>query len=276
MKWSLFNKESSLGGLIITLLITAGTGLVLLVFYFYFYLPAATNHGETVTVPGVEGMHFNELEDFLGKRNLRYGVNDSTYSEDYPPLTVLRQYPAPGSRIKENRIIYVSLNRVTPPTVPMPNLVDGSLINAEAVLRGNELKRGRIELVRGPFLNLVKEMKYQGKKIEPGTRLPKGSVIDLVIEDGGSNTVPTPDVLGYTVEDAKVPIFGSNLNLGLITFVGDTTGRQALVVLKQKPAPHENIKAGDVVELWVGKRGTPVPEDEDELEEFEDFNDLNN
>jgi eukaryotic-like serine/threonine-protein kinase len=274
MKWTFKRYSTTLGGLLLTIAITGGISVFLLVFYFYVYLPSATHQGETVTVPSVEGMHYDELENFLGKRNLRYTVNDSAYSDNYPPLTVLRQYPAAGSRIKENRMIYVSLNRLSPPTVPVPDLVDGSLINAEAVLRGNELKRGKIQLVRGPFLNLVKEMHYKGEKITPGTRIPKGSVIDLVIEDGGSDTVPAPDVLGYTVEDAKVPIFGSNLNLGLITYVGDTTGRNALIVLKQKPAPHENIKAGDVVELWVGKKGTPVPEDEedDEDNEKEDFN----
>jgi beta-lactam-binding protein with PASTA domain len=140
------------------------------------------------------------------------------------------------------------------------------LINAEAVLRGNELKRGRIELVRGPFLNLVKEMRYQGEKLEPGTRIPKGSVIDLVVEDGGSNTISTPDVLGFSLEDAKIPIFGSNLNLGKVEVVGDTTtGTEPVVVIKQKPVPNENIKVGDLVDIWVGRKGTLPPPDEEDL-----------
>lgn len=269
MKFSLKKYSSSVAGALISIGITSLAILMLLIFYFYFYLPGATNHGETITVPNVVGMHLTDLEEFLGKRNLRYAVNDSTYEEEYAPLTVLRQFPIMGSKIKENRMIYISVNRITPPSVPMPNLVDGSLINAEAVLRGNELKRGRIQLVRGPFLNLVKEMHFAGEKIEPGTRIPKGSIIDLVVEDGGSNTVPAPDVLGYTLEDAKIPIFGSNLNLGNVTFVGDTTGFEPKIVLKQKPNPHENIKVGDVVELWVGKKGTRVPEEEVEDDEIE-------
>jgi len=266
MNVSLKKLRKSLGGVLLSLIVTVFIGFFLMIFYFYIYLPSATNHGETITVPSVEGLHFNELEKFLGNRNLRYAVNDSAYNESYPPLTVLRQFPHAGAKIKENRVIYISLNRVTPPSVPMPNLVDGSLINAEAVLRGNELKRGRIELVKGPFLNLVKEMQFNGSKIEPGTRIPKGSIIDLVVEDGGSKSVPAPDVLGYTLEDAKIPIFGSNLNLGQVIFVGDTTGRELKIVLKQKPVPHENIKVGDVVELWIGKKGTPVPEEENEEE----------
>lgn len=266
MKTRLQEYTTTLKGLLLSLALTVGSALVLLLSYFYIYLPAATNHGETITVPNVEGMSVTDLEEFLVNRNLRYEINDSSYSDDYPPLTVLKQYPQAGAKVKENRVIYLSINRVNPPSVPVPNLVDGSLVNAEAVLRGNELKRGKIQLVRGPFLNLVKEMRFEGRKIEPGTRIPKGSVIDLVVEDGGSNVVPMPDVTGYTLEDAKIPIFGSNLNLGQIHLVGDTLAASPIVVLKQKPAPKENIKVGDVVELWVGKKGTVVILEEDDNE----------
>jgi len=262
MSFNLKKNIFTLGGILASLLITSGTVVILMIFYFYLYLPGVTNHGETVTVPEIEGMSLNELDEFLVKRNLRYEINDSAYSEKHPPLTVLKQYPHPGARVKENRVVYISINRIKPPTVPIPDLVDGSLINAEVVLRGNELKRGQIELVRGPFLNLVKQMKYRGEVITAGTRIPKGSVIDLVVEDGGSNTVQVPDVTGYLFEDAKIPIFGSNLNIGEVIVVGDTLGGIDVVVLKQKPAPNENIKVGDVVELWVGKKGTPVPEEE--------------
>ena len=164
--------------------------------------------------------------------------------------------------MKEGRKIFISINRVSPPTVPVPALVDGSVVNADAVLRSNELKRGRIELVAGPF-NVVKEMKYQGRTIEAGEAIPKGSIIDLGLMDGCSTTFEAPDYLGLNLEDAKVIIFGSNLNIGMITLVGDTLGTNA-VILKQKPEPNENIKVGDVVDLWIGKPGTLVPEELDE------------
>jgi beta-lactam-binding protein with PASTA domain len=201
----------------------------------------------------------------LVTRNLRYEVNDSSYTEKYPPLAVLKQYPSAGSQVKENRVIYISLNRITPPTVPMPNLVDGSLINAEVQLKSNELKRGRIQIISGPYLHVVKEMKFRGEKIEPGTRITKGSVIDLVVYDGGSDSLPCPYVTDMALEDAKVAILGSNLNLD-IEVVGDTIGTEEVVILKQKPEANENIRVGDIVKVWVGKKGTTLPEDA-EIEE---------
>jgi beta-lactam-binding protein with PASTA domain len=255
-----YNKNT-LGGLLLHILLAIGLIFLLGILYFYAYLPASTNHGETITVPNIEGKSIKEAEAFLASHDLRYEVNDSSYSEKYPPLTVLKQYPHAGARVKENRKIYVSLNRVNPPTVAMPNLIDVYVIGAEAILKANELKRGRIELVSWPFPT-VKEMKFHGRTIAPNTRIAKGSSIDLVIGDGGSKDVTTPRVEGLTLEDAKVLIFGSNLSIGSVTLIGDTTGVNP-VILKQKPEANQNIKVGDIVDLWIGKPGSALPEDED-------------
>ena len=233
MKFSILKlKRNTLGGVLIHLFLAACLLGTLCFIYFFFYLPKTTNHGESITVPNIEGMQLDQLDDFLVKRNLRYEINDSAYSEDHPPLTVLKQYPHAGAKVKEGRNISISINRLTPPTVPVPNLVDGSVVNADAVLKSNELRRGKIELVSGPF-NVVKEMKYQGQVIEASERVPKGSVIDLVVMDGGSKNFEAPDFTGKDLEDAKVIIFGSNLNLGNVMIIGDTTG--GAVVIRQKP-----------------------------------------
>lgn len=263
-------KTNTLGGLFLHIIIAFTTIILLCVFYFYAYLPHVTNHGESITVPNVEGLPISKVEEFLTNHDLRYEVNDSSYSSEYPPLTVLKQYPGAGSKVKENRKIFVSINRKNPPTVKMPDLVDGSLTNAEAVLRGSELKRGKIQLVRGPFLNVVKEMKVGGNKIVPGVLVPKGTVVDLVVMDGGSNNLPTPNILNFGYEDAKFNILGSNLNVGDIVLVGDTTGLNP-VILKQKPTPGENIRVGDVVDLWIGEEGTEVPEEEAEGDTAEEL-----
>lgn len=257
-----FKKYSStLGGVLVSILIACGILMVIMILYFYAYLPHVTNHDETITVPNAVGKNFNELEEFLGSRDLRYEVSDSTYSGNHPPLTVLKQYPAEGAKVKENRVIYVSLNRVTPPTVPVPNLIDGSLINADAVLKSNELKRGRIELVRGPFLQVVQGMKYKGQPIEPGERVPKGSVIDLVIMDGGQSCDGMANLFGKEWDEAIAEIQGINLIPEDPIVVGDTTGVLS-VVLKQKPAAGQMVCVGDLVKIWIGPAGTELPDND--------------
>lgn len=235
--------------------------------YFYIYLPKTTNHAESITVPNVEGMPVERVAAFLEEHDLRYEINDSSYSADYPPLAVLKQVPQAGAKVKENRKIYLSVNRINPPTVPMPDLIDGSVTNADAVLKGSELVRGKIHLVRGPFLNVVTKMRVNGNEIAPGVRIPKGTIVDLVVMDGGSDTLPAPNLLGMSYEDAKIPLLGSNLSIGKVQLIGDTANGG--VILKQNPVPSEKIKVGDVVDLWIGKPGALdlAPEENEPPEE---------
>ena len=243
--------SNNLKGLLIHLSIILALIIALVLVVFYSYLPSYTNHGETITVPDLEGLHMDEIDDFLVKRNLRYEVNDSTYTEKFEPLTIVKQYPKPGSRVKENRKIFISVNRVNPPTVPVPELVERSLRNAEAVLKSNELKRGSIQYKPSPFLNLVLEMQIDGEKIEAGERIPKGSTIDLIVGDGYDQAnFPVPDLIGREFDEARFIILGSNLQVGLITVEGDTTNTTK-IVFDQKPAPGTTIRIGDGVDLWI-------------------------
>jgi len=95
--------------------IMTGIGGVFILVFFYIYLPSTTNHKESITIPELVGMSFNDINEFVTQRNLRYEiVADSGYSEALAPLTILTQNPKAGSKVKENRKIYLSLNATVP------------------------------------------------------------------------------------------------------------------------------------------------------------------
>lgn len=264
MKRKIPFQDNTLGSALANMIIVFSILLLLSVSYFYIYLPNSTNHGETVTVPDLKGMKIEELDSFLAQHKLQYELNDSAYSSDFPPLTVVRQFPKEGSSVKEERKIYISINRVSPPTVPIPDLVDRSRINAEVVLKSNELTRGRILFEPSPFLNLVKELRYQGKPIAAGVRVPKGSVIDLVIGDGnGSADFTIGNLVGDAYEQALYKINGWNLHLGDVEIPEgiDTTGIVPFVY-KQLPLPGDSVRVGDPVTLWLAPKGYKEPEKE--------------
>ncbi len=266
-----FPFDNKLGGVLANLAIVITILLLISVSYFYIYLPSVTNHGESITVPDLKGMKIEELPSFLSDHDLRYEVSDSAYSEDLPPLSVLIQFPKAGAKVKENRMIYVTINQITPPTVPLPDLVDRSRINAEVVLKSNELKRGRIILEPSPFLNLVKEMRYKGRPIQAATRIPKGSVIDLVVGDGnGSADFIVGDLIGDSYERALFKLAGWNLHLGNVEIPKgeDTTGIEP-IVYKQYPPPGDSVRVGDPIDLWIAPKGYKDPEENEENEETE-------
>jgi beta-lactam-binding protein with PASTA domain len=252
-----FLKKRTLGAVLANLAIAFFLLMVIGICYFFIYLPNATNHGDSITVPDLAGMRYDELETFLTKYELRFEVEDSVYHEEYPPLTVLRQFPKAGATVKQNRIIYVSINPVMPPMVPMPDLANPnnttSRIGAEAILKSNGLKRGKI--IQRPHidLNLVLEIRYQGKKIEPGTKIPKGSVIDLVVGDGNG---PSDFVLGSLARNrynlALYKLQGWDLRMGQ-TFIPDgvdTTGK-VCVVYRQYPPAGDSVRVGDQIDLYI-------------------------
>jgi beta-lactam-binding protein with PASTA domain len=233
--------------------------LIIVLLIFYFYLPFISNHGESITVPNIVGLVYDDLDEFLTDRNFRFEVNeDSGYNSSFPVLAVLKQYPEPGQKVKENRKIFLTLNALNPPNVYMPRLVDGSLSNAERVLDSYGLIRGDIIYEADPARNAVLDQLYNGEPIEEGALIPKGSEIDLVVGDGvGKVIFEMPDARGLEVEEAKILILGSNLEVGVIKFI-DAPEEVPGTVVDQSPVPEVMVRVGNKVDLWVAGSGKPA------------------
>ncbi|GAB4231111.1 MAG: hypothetical protein Tsb0034_03290 [Ekhidna sp.] len=267
-----FRKPSSLKDLLIHVSAAIGAAISIIILVFYVWLPITTNHGETITVPDIKGLTVSELDEFLGKRSLRFEATpDSSYSPDYPPLAVLRQVPAPNTKVKENRKIYVTLNAESPPKVRMPKVEDLSLKSAQMVLKSYDLKLGEVQFVPDVFFGVVHEARIDGRTVLEGERIEKGSEVNLVVGDGYGNTVfQSPYLLGLDQEEAEFVIIGSGLKVGKInltdipkaTFATDEVDSLNNIryevreispgaVQKQYPKPGTVLKIGDRIDLWV-------------------------
>jgi beta-lactam-binding protein with PASTA domain len=116
-------------------LVTSIVAMIIILFTLVSWLGTYTNHGETVTVPNVKGMKYAELKEYLENKNLDIKISDSSmFLLDKGPGIVIEQDPRPNEQVKEGRTIYVSITRTVPPQVKMPNLIDVSQRQAEAIL----------------------------------------------------------------------------------------------------------------------------------------------
>jgi beta-lactam-binding protein with PASTA domain len=212
--------------------IMLAVGLVMMLIFFYYFLPSYTNHGETITVPDLGGLAYEELENYLSQRELRFEVEeDSGYSAELPPLTVLKQYPTAGSKVKANRKLFINLNKTTPRKVIMPNLIDGSPDLAQ---------------------NAVLEQKLKGKVIEPGDSIFQGSMVDLIVGDGlGNQRLEVPALFGMDFEDAEFTVIGSGLRLGSVLTAEPVDTLPVGAVIRQIPAAGSSIRIGEDIDLWV-------------------------
>ncbi len=279
-------KEKSWKALLIHIGLMVGVVIAMVLMFFFMYLPSSTRHGETVTVPNLEGMSLNEMDDFLRKRQLNYEVSDSGYSSDYPPLSILKQYPLSGSHVKENRKIYLTVKANQPQSVQMPNLIDGSLKNAELVLKSYGLVRGKIRYKPDLASNAVLDQLFEGKSVKPKELIKKGSKIDLVVGDGlGNRIFSVPRFIGLAIDEADVSIKGSGLNTGsvIIKVLNEEKLKELVDIAKeleidtasitesghvfqQRPEIGNDIRLGQQVDLWVVSKN-----EEDSLEVVEQW-----
>jgi len=157
-------------------------GIVLI---FMYWLDFTTNHGKEITVPDLAKLTEAQAEERLDELNLDYVVLDSVdFRKEYPKFSVVEQDPVAGSKVKEDRKIYIKLNSSGFSSVKMPDLIEKTLRQAEPSLRAHGLEIGTLSYK--PYLgkDMVLEMKLNGKVLKPGDKVMKSSKIDLVLGDG--------------------------------------------------------------------------------------------
>jgi beta-lactam-binding protein with PASTA domain len=166
-------------------LILAIVFLIILVFIVLWWLRISTNHDQRIEVPDLSTMTLDIVEDTLDDLDLRFEIIDSAnYNPDFPKYSVIEQIPRAGKFVKENRKIYLTLNRSSYPQLVIPEVVGRTRRQAEPTLIAMGFKIGKISYRPYIAIDEVLELRHDGKKIDPGMRLQKTSVIDLVLGDG--------------------------------------------------------------------------------------------
>ncbi len=172
-----------------TLLIQLGLALVasiVLVFVLLSWLKNTTNHGEFVEVPDFSKMSVMDMRKAIETSDLRYEVLDSAnYNPDYPRFSIIDQDPKAGNKVKQNRKIYFTVNPSGYKTVTVPNVIQVTQRNAASMLRAVGLDVQRTTYIDQIGKDMVYYIKYKGKQIKPGDKLPKTSKVELVCGNGG-------------------------------------------------------------------------------------------
>ena len=234
---------------------------VVLYFLFFAALGLLTHHGEQVKVPNVTGKDVNAAVKTLEDMGFEVKV-DSTYDPKKKALVVLLQTPEIGETVKTGRTLFLTVNRSTPPPTAMPNLVNLSFRSAELILQSNRLILGDTTYRPDIAKDAILEQLYNGQPIRPGTMIPQGSRISLVIGDGLGNTeLPVPDVIGMTVAEAVAMLSSNNL---LITPVYDADVRDTASAKIYRQTPNaisdlgvpSRIRAGDGIDIYIGQNPT--------------------
>lgn len=163
--------------------------VVLLVFLVLRWLSGTTNHGEFVEVPDMSKMSVMDMRKAVEEANLRYEVLDSAnFNPDYPRFSIIEQDPAAGNKVKENRKIYLTVNPSGYKKVTIPNVIQVTQRNATSMLRAVGLDVQRITYIDQIGKDMVYYVKYKGKQVSEGQKIPKTSKVELVCGNGRIST----------------------------------------------------------------------------------------
>lgn len=228
-------------------------GLVWLTFR---WLEVHTNHGKEIPVPNVVNKSVHDAIKILDDTGLEYEVDSFKYDPKYRPFQVLQIYPSPGSRVKGGRTVLLKVNPRTWAQVSVPDILDRYKGLAFRQLEQVGLKVG--DTIYEPSIqrDAVLRMIYNGATLKPGALLPRFTTIDLVIGAGPRRNISVPNLVGLTVQEAKLIIAQNLFEIGLVEHE-DGGSDASDIVYYQDPASMDVRDQGMQIDIWASKK-TPA------------------
>ncbi len=163
------------------------------------WLDVYTRHGQAVAVPSVKGLSVRQAEDKFRSCGLACQVADSAYHKELAPGSIIDVHPDEGQKVKEGRIIYLTINTRNIPPKAVPDVADNSsLRQAEARLLAAGFKLAAIDTVRGEK-DWVYGVKYNGRLLQYDEQVPTGAALVLVVGNGDGEGYASPDDTTETV-----------------------------------------------------------------------------
>jgi beta-lactam-binding protein with PASTA domain len=218
-------------------------GVVLIVFFSLSYY---TKHGSGIPVPQLKDMPVDKAIATLQDQGFEYKI-DSVYVLDKTPGTVTDQDPDAGTNVKEGRVIYLTVVTKLAPNIVLPDLEQSTYREAVAILSNYGIKVGDTTYRADIARDRVIEIRFGGQIVKAGTKIPKGSRLDLVLGDGaGASEVDIPELVNLDLDAAKFAIKGSGLTIGNITYQGAITDSANLMVVQQFPAKTDSASKASI------------------------------
>jgi beta-lactam-binding protein with PASTA domain len=242
-------------------IVAAAVLAFLLVFLFLKMLGWITKHDVYLQVPDLLGKKTEDAIKLLEKQGFEVQIQDSVFTDTAARGVVLKQLPDANAKVKINRTVFLTVNRVVPPMIEMPNLEGQSLNFALDILRRNHLELEDTIFKTNFAYGSVLEQLYQGVRIPEKAKVQWGSKITLVVASGlGDQKIPVPNLINMTYKEAKAYLDQLGISLAatvpfpLNTVIRDTANA---FVVKQHPESVDEekkpqyIQPGQVMDLYI-------------------------
>jgi len=226
--------------------------LIVLAFLLLFnniLMPWYVKHSNLVKVPNVTGMNFLDAKKVLEQSGLDVKQGDIRYDESKPIGFVMDQAPQVDEMVKNGRRVYLTV-------------CGGEQLMEVPRLVGKTERDARFSLVQRNLLigDIVKKFTTEqpedvviSQVIQPGSKVKKGTKVDLIISNGALlGNIIIPDLIGKKLADAKKLIEDKKLKVGKITY--QSSDLPIGSVIDQYPKKDKSAKDNTPIDLFVAKK----------------------
>jgi beta-lactam-binding protein with PASTA domain len=229
------------------LLVGVAAAFLLLVLADRVVMPVIVHWGEAAVVPDLTGLTLTEAEEVVNDKGLNLEVLAEVHDPAKPPGTILSQIPSPRTKVKEGRVMKVTVS-MGGKTVLVPRLEGVSIRQAELLLMHEGLEMGEINW--SPSDSFPEEVVIASIP-SCDTPVPVGMPVNLTVSLGvRPDTVAVQDLVGMTLEQGRKMLREIGLELGRVKskvnndFLPNT-------ILRQSLQPGEKVEMGSRIVLEV-------------------------
>ena len=236
---------------------------LLVLFIIMMWLKLYTNHGQKLEMPDYEGQHIEAATKDADKRSFRMVVNDSTHIVGKPGGLIISQNPLSGSKVKENRKIYVTTTKYSADLIPVASLPtlygteyqskckDLKYLEIDCEVRSYKYDAGEKDHILEVYYNDELIVSNIGRKED--VKIEKGATLEFVLSAKQGAIVKTPDLKCLTLGAARFNIETRKLKVGNIQTIGEITNEESAYVVGQYPDGRsgESLESGSTIDLIV-------------------------
>lgn len=213
-----------------------------------FVLPNYIRQNETVIVPEVEKLTFEEADSSLKKAGFK-GIKAEERFSTLNTGIVLHQIPEAGTKTKRGRRIYLTVSSGMKP-IEVPNLK--GISERDAQIRVKSLNLNLKEIKRD-YSTIFPNGVVSRQSLEVGTKVMPQTEIEINVSLGTpEGQFVVPNLLGLPLKTAQTRIAKAGLKVGRVSKIQDNE-ILANTVVNQSPTADSKVLSTTKINLVVSK-----------------------
>jgi D-alanine-D-alanine ligase len=206
-----------------------------------------TRHGQKIELADLKDLTIEEAREITNPHDFELVISDSIFVVGKSGGIILDQNPKPGSFVKEDRKIYITVTKQNADKILVKNL---------PALYGNAYEQKKKELEYRNIKSTVKsyqydfgepnhilEVWYKGQLIiskdlkRDEVEIEKGSLLEFVLSEKEGGEIPIPDLRCMTLAEATFLLESNKLMLGEVIKQGNSNfPTDKWYILDQQPS----------------------------------------